>query len=522
MMNQQSKTRLTKLYSILLILLAAALTVVSVMPVVTFKTADTVFPMEYYTGSFTVTMDTPEDIGLGLKAIVDVVRHFTDMQSLISSQAGNKLLDEEERDRLAHKLDEDESFANSVLLFYAFGGLMEEEDSSDDLDTGALGTGKLRVAKNILGVILILSLIGTGLVFPIIIAIKFIAFLTRSLKHLKDDTAEDVDTRMDKFVFTSYTATMLMFYMLYALVAKGVGMGMAIRSAILIFLAVCLLRAIKTMLFTDKKDWVAMLIKQAITVVSIVALATLLVNFIGVGLINELDDVVVDMSQKQYLAELDELWATDTDDYKLIKFAQKAVSTSNGVNTAIFVTLGLTGALIMLAGLGNAVERFSNRKGKTKTGKLIEYKAMIVLAVILLVIGLTPMLVATTSAEARDEAYENGTFKIWYTEYQTEGTLLNLRYELLNEFKEAAEEELAELYEERKSASEEKLEEIEDEIEIGEEMLGEANAQIAKIEARAKRPVNCLLAAIAFLLAECAYLLVPKYFLKKTGEPVTE
>lgn len=524
-MKEKTKKQISVLYSVLLIILAAAFAVVTVLPVVTFDAEEVRYGDEYYTGSFTTNMDKPSEIKFGLISVIDFIRHFGDAQTIARVQAGNKTVDEAERERLEEKLDDDESFANTVVLFYAFGGLVEDDSdsSSGELDTGKLGTGTLRVTLSILKVSFLISLIGVGLVFHIIVIIKFIGFLIRSLKSIKESDAAETDKRMDKFPFTSYTATMLMLYMLYALVAAGVGMGAAILGAVIVFLLVCLLRAVKTALFAEK-DKILMLVKQGITLVSIIAVAALLVNFVGVGLVTEYDDAIVDMSSKQYFAELDDLADSDMDDYKITETAQKAVSTSNGINTAIFVSLTLLGAIFMVAALGNSVERFANKKGKTKTGELVPYKAMVVLSVILLVVAIVPAFVGVDSKEARDEGFEKGQLKIWYTEYKAEGTPANIEYELLKEFKEAGDEELAELREELKSADDEKAEEIKEDIEDGKKMLAEADDKIQEIEARSKRPVNCIIAGIVFLLAEYAYFFVPKYLSKgkKEEEPAEE
>ena len=524
-MNEATKRKITLGYSIALIILAAIFTFVTILPVVTFKANEVKYGKEYYSGTFTSNMDMPDELELGLISVIDFIRHFSDAQTVARVQAGNETVEEDERARLAEKLDEDKSFANSVLLFYAFGGLVDDGESEDStsLETSKLGTDTLPLTMTILGVIFLICLIGVGFVFPIIIIIKFIIFLIKSLKHIKDDSDTDVDNRMDKFSFTAYTAMMVMFYMLYALVSRGVGMGLAIKGAMIVFIVVCALRAVKAIIFAGQ-DRTLVIIKQAITAVSIVAVVLLMFNFIGVDLINELDDVVVDMSQKQYLAELDKLADSDMEAHQITDAAQKAVASSNAVNTSIIVTVALSGAIMIVAAAGNSVERFANKKGKTKTGELVPYKAMVVLSVFLLIIAIVPTVFAVGSEEARDEAFEAGQFKVWYTEYQEEGTKLNIEYEFAKEFKEVGDEELAELREELKTAEGEKAEQIAQQIEDGEKMLAEADEIIGEIEARAKRPTTCIILTVIFLIAEYAYLIVPKILMKnkKEEEPAVE
>lgn len=517
-MKENTKRSITLVYSILLIILAAVFTVITVMPIVTFEESRVKYEKEYYTGAFTIAMDKSDDLEIGLKSVIDFVINFSDAQKIVRVQAGNESVDDAERERLAEKLDENKGLSNSVRLFYAFGGMFDEDTNEEtDLDTGKLGTGKMTLAIDILKVILLICIIGIGIIFSIITIIKFIIFLIKSLIHLKDDSDTDVDNRMDKFSFVSYTAIMVMFYMIYALVSVGGNMGLAIKGAMLVFIIACALRAIKTIVFAEK-DRVLVIVKQAITAVTIIALTLLMFNFIGVDLVNEYEDVVVSRSQMQYAAELEALADSGKEAHEITKAAEEAVANRNSIYTAIILPVVLVGAMVIVGGLISAVERFANKRTKLKTGELVPYKAMIALAVFVLIFAIVPTVFAVDSKDAREEAYKAGEFKIWYTEYQEEGTKLNIEYQLAKEIAEEGDEELAELREELKSAEGEKAEKLKEQIENGEKLLKEAEERVVEIEARAKRPTTCIITAVIVLIAEIAYLVVPKILKKKEDD----
>lgn len=521
-MNENTKKLLTKIYSVLLILLAAALAAVSVLPVVTFDASKVEYEDEFYAGTFTANMDMPDKLELGLISVVEFVMNFSDAQTIATVQAGNETVDAEERERLAEKLEEDKGLANSVLLFYAFGGLVDDDGEEDLISQDDYGEMLIPIICNIFGIIMTVCLVLAGLIFPIILIIKFIILLVKSLKHLKDDTDEDVDKRMDKYPFVIYASMMFMFYLIRVVLAPGLGMGGAISGALIILIISSVLRCAKSYAFASKNEVVPMIIKQAITAVSLVAIIVVMTSFIGIALVDELNEAIPDMSKVKYELISNELLESGAREPYVT--AKDKVSSINGIYAGVFVFVAVIAGVCIPVAVISAIERFGNKKTKMKTGEIASYKSMVYLAAFLLVLAIIPTLLATDSEEARDESYEKGIVKIWYTEYQEEGTPLNVKYELLKEFKEAGDEELAELREELKTAEGEKAEDIAEQIEEGEKMVAEAESEIKEIEARAKRPVICLISAVVFLISEIVYLVLPKILSKnkKEEEPAVE
>ena len=548
-MNEGNKKLITKLYSVAIIILAAVFTVLSVMPVMVFDIDEFNFDMGYRDGRFTSKTEQIEDAEIGLITVVDAVKNWDDLITVMNIQIldqsiegqenfikelENKSYDEEyiagevqelnemiaDRDvalsklteddikRIEDKIMNDDSFNNVIGDIYGIIGAFGKGAGAMVESSSDLGTDILRITEMVLGIIILVSLIGVSLVFPIIVVIKFIVFLIKSLAHLKDDDVSAVDARSDKFPFTTFAAMMLMFHMLYALVSTGVKIGIAVNGAVAVLLVVCILRAIRNILFEENKS--AVVIKQAITVVSIIAAALLLVNFIGIDLINEYDDVISVMSLEQYDAELEALKDSGLEDYQMERAAEDAVSKSNGINTAIIVSLTLLGAMLIVVALINGVERFAEKKMKLKTGELVPYKAMIVLGAFLLALAIVPTVFAVDSKDALDEARKAGQFKVWYAEYKEEGTAANLNYELLKATAEDGDEAVADLRDKLNGASGEEAEKLERELKVAEHNLATVKERVDDIEARATRPTVCIITAVVFLISEIAYLVVTK------------
>ena len=564
-MKEATKRGFTLGYSIILIVLAAAFAFMSIMPAISLDPNRYNFPKEIYNGRFTKNMKAPEEIGVGFKTVIDIVTNWNDMMTVLVVQGDEAAIQEKKEDivemvakgysedtikkeqdklsemqtdfyeyldklseddieRIEDRLQNDETFINLIGAVYGISGAFASDTEDVIENSSKLGLDILDITVMVLGIILFLCLIGTAMIFPVIIIIKFIVFLIKSLIHIANDSDKAIDNRMDKFPFTSYTATMLMFCMMYSLVSTGVGIGMAIKGALAILLAVCLLRAVKTILFADKGR-VQIIVKQAITLVSIFAAVMLLLNFIGVDLINEFDDVIVDMSLTQYDAEYEELVESGRNEGAVKSEVEKTVSAANGKNTAIVVTISILGAMLIVIAVINAIERFGNKKMKLKTGELVPYKAMVVLSVFLLVLAIVPTVLAVDSEKARDEAFEAGQFKIWYTEYQEEDTKAYIEYEGMINLADNAEDMLDDLYDELEDADDdEEAEEIEKFIEYYETRITFINEEIDEIEARAKRPTNCIIFAVIFLIAEYAYLITSKVMekCKKKAKKVNE
>jgi len=568
-MSEKAKKQVSLFYSILLIILAISFTVVSFLPVVVVNTSDMNYPEVFYNGRYTNNIDAPDEISFGMNTVLDFLTDFSDVVTVIGVQSldsiikvqqehvdeirynesysttsidraikkladlkdkRDDILDEltdEDVSIIKDKLQYDEDFIDIIAAFYGLiGSIITDSADAESIIVAAgsdydMGLDILPIIMLFMQLLSFLMLIGCALVFPIIIVIHCIVLAVKTFKHLNYADAAEIDKRMDKFPFTGYTSFMVILFVLYALTAPGASMGGAVIGAIVIFLIACLLRAVKTVLFADKSNIVPIVVKQAISAVSIVATAILLANFIGLNLIGELDQAVVPMTETQFFAEVDKYADSGMGVYSVMTAAKEEVLLSNVINAIVVAMLGLFGSIMIVAALGNSTERLANKKGKNARGALVEYKAMVALAVILLIFAIVPTVFAANSADALEEAYSKGQFKIWYNEHEERGTEAYTEYNLLIEYKEAAEEELIELEEELASADGDKAEELAEKVDDAKHTLKMINNEIKDIEAKPTRPVVCIVMAALFFVSELAYLLVPKFFFKKKdGEEI--
>ncbi|MBO5734591.1 MAG: hypothetical protein J6S15_00635 [Clostridia bacterium] len=533
-MSEKNKKYFQIGYHIVLILLATVFVAVTLLPMVTIDANQSEYPEVYYEGRFTQGMKPIGEIDIGYGTVLDLVTNWSDFITVVGVQAdeayvknkteelanlkGNGAseddieslmediaetkeslderlgeLTEEDYERISEKLSEDDGFRNLVGALYSFAGAATSEDDEDgdaiEESFTDYGSNPMPVTYGLLNVLITVGLCCVALVYPIVVFCKYIVQLIYFFIHLKDEDPRAIEKRMEKFPFSGYTATFIMLFALFALFANdGIALGSAFVAAIIVWSVGNLLRAVKKILL-DEENKVLAIVKQSLTVVSIVAVAILLMNFTKLGLIKDLNDNIQTMTVEHYMAELEKVDA---------EAAKSAVSTSNGINTAVVVVVSLLGVMVICVGLINLNERFGLRMMRLKTGEKVPYKAMYGLAIFLLVIAIIPTALFTASSEeALEEAYEAGNFKVWYTAYQEDGTVDNVEYELLVKLRDDLEEE---------------MEDLEDEdLEVAESMLASLEERISDIESRGSRGILCIVMAVLFLLSEIAYKLSPKF-----------
>ena len=553
-MNEKGKRIFSKIYSILVVILAAAMVLLSITPIMVLNSSRFELDEKFYTGRFTSKSAFPKDIKIGVGTIFTLISNFGDMQTVMGIQsydatieeledeideiesaenvneralekAEEKLaeeiegreqvladLSEEDLERVEEKLQNDEDFINLIATMYSFGGFTG--DAFDDSDNSTSGTGMktLPITKAILSIILLIVLFIYAVVFVIILVIKFIILLVKFFCHLKDTDSTNADSNMDRFPFTVYAGVMAVFFtFLYLVSPVGMSMGSAIVGSLIILVVSSVLRAVKNILFA-KKNRVELIVKKAVTVVSIVAAVVFLFSFTGVGLINELDEATPGITSS-YLSELDDIELSE---------AKDKVAAANGRNTAIIVTATLVGAMLIVIAAINTIERFGDKKQKLKTGEMVAYKAMPVLAIFLIIVSIVPTFFGAGSKDALEEAYEKGNFKVYYEAYKDDETLEKRNYDILVSTEESLDDLLAESKENLKSAEGEAAEELSDQIEEFEYIQNTAKDMIKEIETQKTKATLCIVAAVIFAVAEFVYLFCPKFFVGKAEEAEEE
>lgn len=543
---------LNMVYRLLIILLAVAFAYTTVLPVITFKVdssklGEDSLALEIIQSfneikndseglegeglEITSELKLPDSIEIGFAPTFELVnsfvRHIDSIKLFIEMSGEDGAGDGEvgvegeattpseghTEEELAEALLEilnDQGLADSVITLLC---LVDMIRSFFDSDT-TVEESVLSMMCMYFALFAFLFLMLIAFIYPIVMAIKLIVFLIRMLKHLADDDSAKVDRMICKFPFSSHVTFLLCFYLIFAIcnVGGNFAPGTSITYAVVIFLIVSVLGAINAVLTTDG-DRVHILIKQAISVVSIVAVAILMSKFMAVDIIGEFDNARPLISADQLIAEI----ANGN------QSPQDALNASEAKNTFIVFIIVLLGVSLMCGTLLSIIERFSNKKVKLRGKGYTQRGSMVFVSILMLVIALYPTMIAVDSAEARDEAYSAGSFKIWYTEYLEDGTDDNIEYELLKATGEELNNELEGLRDELRSAEGERAEELASTVSDAEKAIETINDQIDDFEDRASRPKRCLIAAIILLISEIVYRIAYKAFDKKDkkapGEP---
>lgn len=436
--------------------------------------------------------------------------NITETQAKIDEKLA--ALTDEDKEILADKLKNDEKFLEVLGTVYAFLGYVADDVADAFTGDQAVGTNPLPGFVSFLGIIILIALIGAAIVYPVIVIIFFIVKLIQFLTHMKEDDADAAEKRMDKFPFSGYAATITILFMLFALLASGgVSMGAGVVGAIVIWVISNAIRAAKKILFAEE-DRLLVIVKQAITVVSVIAIAVLLVNFSGIDLIGHLDDSMVDISRAYHVTRLEQLADSGvSNSTSIYEIARDDVSKANLKNTGIVLGISVIGMILISSALISTIERFGHKTVKLKNGTRASYKAMPVMAIFLLVLAILPMTLGAKTIEQRNEAFENGKFRVCYNEFEIDGSAAKVEYELLKASHETGVEFVAELKEEVKAADGELADELKEELEDAEFKLASLEDEIKDMEAQASRCTVCIAMAVIFVIAEFAYLSAPKF-----------
>lgn len=510
------KKKFTWLYRIIMLVLAGVLTIMSLFTVVNINLDLTAIEEDPDLGAFLNDNEAPSEVSLRFGVIPTVqfvsplIRHSNDFGILFDA-IGEAMADEDANDpddevlEAVARIMEDEKCAQSIYIFYGVTcSLADSMQSMVNLDF-ELGTGIVSVIMGTLGVITIIGLIILAVVYPFILVVKYIIFLVRSLKHINDEQVEDADAATDRFPIGSYSVVLLAFYALSTVFFNNISMGAAIPGVLTIYALVYLLRSLKLVLFAEK-DRKQILIKQAITLITIIAVIVLLCNFSLPDIMHEYEDNMADMSLTRYAEKLKELGTNKTNE------AKHSVTVTNAIYGTAIAAFTYFGVLILTAVLNSGIERCAGKKARLRTSEQIPHPSMMKTAIFLLVLALIPVFISTNSAEAREAAYKAGHFKIWYTEYREEGTRENLEYMLYTEYVDEGIEEVAHLKEQLKDASEEDAEDISERITDAEQNIKAAQQKIREIEALTRRATITIVASLLLMLAEIAFFAVQKHY----------
>lgn len=554
-MKEKIKSIMSKWYSLVLLVLAVALTIFSFTPIIQINTDEFGYSKMFEEGRYTSKMKYNPEVNLGINTFFDIISDAEDFVFVVKVQnmeddikrlekklkeyeddeiktetqidleteleeikiKHEKLLSDfgdQGEERVLNKLDEDEKFRDAIGVLYAFMGCVENGFNSPEGVPSGYEVDGLSIMRLAFMFSLVPTMIIVIVVFIFVLIIKSIIKIVQYIKGMKNKKYEELNEKMEKFPFVGYSITMTVFVALLAFLApRGVSLGVAIIASLVILGIFTLIQLAKELL-AEEKELVNIIVKRAISLVSVIVGAIFICNFIGVGLLNELEDVIVEISNKQFVVELEKLLETGQEYKTCEKAAYAIVADSNAIKIAIFFVVSAFGTILGLVALIRSIARLRNKEikfGKLKT----KLKAMPVIAILVLIVSIAPTYISADTKEEIDTAYEAGQLKVWYDEYKEEGSSANIDYELLKGFQEKSIEDIDDLKAKVKNASEEEKEQLLEKIEKAETDLLKIRRTIKAIEVRAVRPTTCIVASVILVISEFAYLIVPKILNKK-------
>lgn len=498
------KKQLSLIYRIILLALLGIFTVVSMFSV---AKVNVNLPIETNDTSWGIVLagiQTPNDISIEfglvptIKSVIPLVRNAQNVGIVFRAAFSDEPQDKTFRQAI-EQVWEDEECAQAICKFFGSLYLYINPVSNFEPDEDG-GISKAELIMGIFGMFSIILLSGMAWMMPIYILIKYFSFLVKNLKGIESECDEVFESRIDIVSFlTNTTIAFLGLYMVSSIGIRNLQMGIAIWGALILYILVSLLRCARLVLLTDENRKIV-LVKQVISIVTIIAVIILLLNFSGLDIIRTFQDEIENMTLLHYLGVLEETGSASN--------AEDATATTN-ILYAIAISIVVYLSMIMLvAVMNNGIERTAGMKARR--GELVPYRPMIKTAVFILAVAMIPLFITVDSEEKIEEAYETGHFKIWYTEYKEEGTIENLRYEAFTEYIEECNEEIEKLKEELTVADGEKADELSVQIKQAESDVQAVRRQLREIENKPTRISISLIAAIILLLSEIAYAVVLK------------
>ncbi len=490
-----NKKTLSFVNSTVLIILAAIFTVFAFLPALTLSIADHPYLAEFYTDGFEDAVPVTE-AEFGFSTVVSFVKYLPE------------ILKEDRPEALLR----DEEYVRMMFSVYAITGYMAQEEE----DTGGSDPYDDYLMPMVMRVFEVISFIGivlVAIIFPIILLINFIVKLIQYLLGLrKNADAEKTERRMGRFPFAGYAVSMLILFGLFGAFAQApVGMGVGVVGCLVIWLVSCVLNLVKGILAAGQNR-VKFIVKQAITLVSVVAVVLVLACFTNIGILNEYAKDNYEMCDTYYKATAEDLLEAGEDPDHVDYLAKKEVESAQNLNVIVLVLAVMVGVIFLLITLVCVIDRFGNKTYKHKvTGKDTAYGQFIALAVILCLVAAVPMMFGTSSTEDKVTAFEKGQYKMGFTDYEEEGTSDYREYQtcvetldLTNQLIEEADEAIAD------TDDEQNKQEI---ISVKQMLVATRDSyevRIEDMEKQGSRATLCIVGAVLFLLAEIAFAVVKK------------
>ena len=266
---------------------------------------------------------------------------------------------------------------------------------------------------------------------------------------------------------------------------------------------VSVLRGIKAIVCAGKHR-VRVVVKQALTVLSVICMIVILMNFSGAFLLEGIRAEHIELNDTYYDALTD---AQGENASGIKDTVENAV-----IWNRILIPMGLMIASVMaLTAVISLISRLGYKTTKDKNGNLIDPNgSLLVFAVVVLIIAIIPPIFNAPDHHAKIDSFEKGIYKTCYQEYLEDGTFAKVEYETLKSNQELNMELIDALKEELKTAQGEEADKITAVLAKTEYQLAAIEQEIKDIETKQSKATLCIVMAALFMVIEIFYIFVNK------------
>lgn len=561
-MKEETKKRITLITSILLLVVAVLTVVFSFTPVAKFKT--TSFPMSETFTEGSYTQDIPvAEFEFGIGKALDIFKDFSyfsvviktqsleqDIRNLNESIADLLSSDNYDSDRLDEyredlaeaqedlaKLESDlteadretieallhdDTFVNSLALYYGIGGVFDSIGAEfSAISSTAYNISMLRATLLIFVLLFIAELLIGTLILCIVTVIRFLVDLIACLVRIKNYGFSATDKLCANKMLPILVLVPLIGLVMIKLIGTDISVGYGLIVLLVLLLVSSAIQAVVKILFAEKTDRMTLIVKQSIATVSLIAVILAVVGYNNLSISEQYLQNAEDFGETYYDTVYDDAIQDGKSSLAAEDLAKEETKSAMNPTSAILLAHSLIFGFLLFFAFSNATERFGTRKVKNKEGLLIEHSSMRAIGIILLIGALIVPFLGVSSPEDRRDAYEDGTFKILWNEYEHDDTKAKTEYDTAVFEKEALQESIKEQIKEIDKASDkDERTQLQYEKWALEQELTIAENEIDRVETSHTAGLVLLLVGIVlFAACEFFYKHLPPYLEKTYFKP---
>ncbi len=358
------------------------------------------------------------------------------------------------------ELMNDEGFLKSLGVYYGFIAMFSDYQFEEVYPDYA--ENSIHMLIFIFGIIAFAVAVVTLVVYLIISVIQLIVKGVYFGTHVKNADENLLNKMYPKAIAGVAGIIFIVMLLLVTLNGYGITFGCGAITMFVCYIIANAIRGLNKIMLADAIDW-ERVVKFGITFIAVLLLFAIIVCFVNVGIFattmedgpDYMDAHYEAVYKVEYEAKLKECPCADcTGNNDLqeqlrapidhakhindsIDYARSVAKTAakDTVKTGSMIALGFDVVFMLIMGIGFIcfVERLGDKEYKPKGSDVAKkYGAMPIVGILLAILFIVPnFLFGVGTVEDRKVAYEEGSIKILFDDYDVEDTKANLEYKLL-------------------------------------------------------------------------------------------